>query len=166
MFKVIGNIVHYYIFSSTDKNLSKVPVTFNLAKAVDKSFCNHTFVSLIHQPKHHIVSVITIGICNIEYVSQSVLNITVNKKRNASCAFVYPSTELVPSLDFSTSGCIRFLSINQNLVFETVLVVVSGSCQETHPTICILADFMHLFLAYCRCYLQFICQLYDHSFQC
>ena len=129
-----GNIVLQIICDGVICDLHQEPGEVKLlrhfAKAVFQSFPNCFLVLVRHLPEIDLPTLPAVGIGNIENIAQLVGNIPVNQQGDALCAFVDPSSKLIPHLDLRTGSSIGFLSVDQQLLLKAVLVVVCGGVQE------------------------------------
>ena len=110
---------------------------FDFTKAVFQCFLYSRFVSFLHLPQADFTPDAAVGIGDIKDMAKSVWDIPVYQKGDALGAFVDPSAELIPHLDFSTSCCIRLLCVDQKLLLEIVFVVVCCRSQERCVPFCI-----------------------------
>jgi hypothetical protein len=63
-------------------------------------------------------------------------SVSILKNSDASCTFVYPSSEgLVPFFDFKHCGGVRALCIHKKLLIKAQLEVATGRTQKALPAI-------------------------------
>ena len=131
--EVVCEVVFHHHAGAAHQALSKAPVRFQLSEGVGEVLNDGPLVSLFYSPDGNNIAGTGIGICHIEHISQFVLRVPiVHQQGDALCALVDPSAEPIPGVDFRTSRCGGPLGMDQELLFEGVLVVVRGGGEKCH----------------------------------
>ena len=130
--EVIRKIICNGQFGGFRQSLNHVHGLNIFSKAVTQGFFYGIFIPLLHLPEGDSAVEATVGIRQIEHITQLVGSIGVHQKGNALGTPIDPSAQLIPGVDIRTGDCPWLLCMDQKLVLKAVFVCVRCGGEECH----------------------------------
>ena len=133
--QIVRNVIRAEIDGGGDDRITDL---FSLLVIVDKpilqSFDNISFVFGFDPPNIERLIVAVVCVADIENILEVVLISSSVDQSDTRCSSVHPTSKVtVPQLRFRTSGRVRSLSVDQNLVCKRVFVLIRCRVQKSSP---------------------------------
>ena len=138
--KIVRKIIRNGQFGGFRQGLDHVHGLNILSKAVAEGFFYGILIPILHLPEGDIAVEATVGIRQIEHITQLVGSIGVHQKGNALGTPVDPSAQLVPCVDIRTGDSPRLLGVDQKLILKAIFVGVRCGGKKCHVLIAIGDD--------------------------
>lgn len=139
---VLGNLLYHF----PGKGIYKVwePAAFLELEPLPQGLHNGLLLTGLHVPKGDGATFPAVGVRYIEDIADTVREVRVPEQGNSTGSSIYPAPQPIPHANLGAGGSVWALGMDQYLLPEAVLVILSGSSQKRGVVSGIGYDFQRL----------------------
>ncbi|MBQ9749914.1 MAG: hypothetical protein IJV87_04930 [Clostridia bacterium] len=147
---IVRQIIFYGIGTSRKKCFCQMIRIHKCAEAFFQCADDRLFMFLCHTPDRQLFILCISGISAVKNVSKRTFTAAKLQQRNALCASLYPSAEiLAPNVIFRTSDCRRALCVDHDLISESIFVLICRRTEKGFPNRRIFCEIPQRSVVFC-----------------